>query len=330
MNQLDKPSYTVFINSNDKVSGTNNNANYQINWSDFLPNNVDKYKLVFSFQTAGGYYKDNFSNFQISAIGITTTPSFQCAVASIYSSSSNTTSILISVISGFLMNGNYVTINGTSYNIINSTVTTIGQVLYISGNPVVTVNTTYYGGVYTSVTANTIANYTGSLTTGQTINYNNNSFLIMSISNLYTNSTILLVKGTPTSLLLPFGVQLFASNKTTYNGCEINVNLGVTSYSFDSTSLSQSYTIGYGFRDIQTSSSNSNCFSTFYMQNPPKTILKPNQNLINIQIFNNSYVYMNSTGTLLNNQLLVNTDYFSNALSDMTNYFIVLEFIPII
>ena len=24
--------YTLFINSNNKISGTNNNANYQINW----------------------------------------------------------------------------------------------------------------------------------------------------------------------------------------------------------------------------------------------------------------------------------------------------------
>jgi hypothetical protein len=284
---------------------------------------------VFSFQTAGGYYKDNFSNFQISLIGATTTPSFQCSLNPLYMSSTNTTYILISTLSGILYAGNTVTINGVVCNIIQG-VTAIGQTLVISGVTALTFNTTYYGATYTSLTANTVSNYLGSLTAGQTINYNNNSFLIFAVTNLNTTTTSLVVKGQPTTSLLPTGVQLFASNKTTYNGCEINVNLGVTSYSFDSTSLSQSYTIGYGFRDIQTSSSNSNCFSTFYMQNPPKTILKPNQNLINIQIFNNSYVYMNSTGTLLNNQLLVNTDYFSNALSDMTNYFIVLEFIPII
>jgi hypothetical protein len=326
MNQLDKPSYTVFLNSNDKVSGTNNNANYQINWSDFLPNNVEKYKLVFSFQTAGGYYKDNFSNFQISAIGVTTTPSFQCTVLPIYISSTNLTYIVVTTLTGILYAGNTVTINGVVCNIIQG-VTATGQTLIISGITPVTINTNYYGGVYTSVTANTVSNYTGSLTSGQSINYNNNSFFIFAVNGLNTAATILIVKGTPTALLLPLNVQLFSSNKTTYNGCEINVNLGIKSFSFDSSTLSQSYTIGYGFRDIQTSSSNSNCFSTFYMQNPPKTIQKPNQNLINIQIYNNSYVYTN--GVLLNNQLLVNTDYFSNALSDMTNYFIVLEFIPI-
>jgi hypothetical protein len=247
-------------------------------------------------------------------------------VLPIYISSTNLTYIVVTTLTGILYAGNTVTINGVVCNIIQG-VTATGQTLIISGITPVTINTTYLGGVYTSLTANTVSNYTGSLTSGQSINYNNNSFFIFAVTNLNTTTTSLIVKGTPTALLLPLNVQLFSSNKTTYNGCEINVNLGVKSFSFDSSTLSQSYTIGYGFRDIQTSSSNSNCFSTFYMQNPPKTIQKPNQSLINIQIYNNSYVYTN--GVLLNNQLLVNTDYFSNALSDMTNYFIVLEFIPI-
>ena len=86
-------------------------------------------------------------------------------------------------------------------------------------------------------------------------------------------------------------------------------------------------TIGYGFRDVQISTSNSNCLSTFYMQNAPKTISRPNQNMINIQIYNNSNVYLN--GLLQQNQLLVNTDYFSNPLADMTSYSLVLEIIPL-
>jgi len=50
--------YTLFINSNNKISGTNNNANYQINW-DFLPHDCQNFKVAFSFNTASGYYKDN-------------------------------------------------------------------------------------------------------------------------------------------------------------------------------------------------------------------------------------------------------------------------------
>jgi hypothetical protein len=43
-------SYTLFLNSTDKVSGTNNNANYDVNWDDFLPRDIDYYKVVFLFK----------------------------------------------------------------------------------------------------------------------------------------------------------------------------------------------------------------------------------------------------------------------------------------
>ena len=46
-----------------------------------------------------------------------------------------------------------------------------------------------------------------------------------------------------------------------------------------------------------------------------------------IQIYNNSNVYTN--GLLTQNQLLVNTDYFSNPLTDMTGYSMIIEFIPV-
>jgi hypothetical protein len=56
---LENPSYVVAFNSFDKVSGLNNCATFQINWDDFLPREIQKYKVTFSFQTAGGYYLDN-------------------------------------------------------------------------------------------------------------------------------------------------------------------------------------------------------------------------------------------------------------------------------
>ena len=326
MNQLDKKSYTVFLNSTDKVSGNNNNATYQINWDDFLPRDVDFYKLVFSFQTSGGYYRDNYSQFQISAIGATTTPTFQTAVAPIYNASSNTTSIVISVITNVFYVGNFVIIGGTNYLILQGA-NAVANTMIIQGNPTITLNTNYNGVPYTSITGNTIANYTGSISVGQTINYNGNSFTILNIANLNTNATAIIVSGTPTVALLPLNTLLYASNGTTYNGARIVLNNLGRAFSFDTSSKGPSLTIGYGFRDVQISTSNSNCLSTFYMQNAPKTISRPNQNMINIQIYNNSNVYLN--GLLQQNQLLVNTDYFSNPLADMTSYSLVLEIIPL-
>jgi hypothetical protein len=328
MNQLDKTSYTVFLSSNDKVGGSNNNANYQVNWDNILPRKINKYKLVYSFQTAGGYYKDNYSQFQISAIGTIITPSFSCTLAPIYNASTGYLSLIVTTVTGVLYANNYVTIVGSNYNIIQG-VSGTGQTLIISGNPAGYSGITYYGGPYTSVTANTVTNYSGSVSIGQTINYNTSTFLILNVTLFNTNSTNIILKGTPTTSLLPINTTLYASNNTTYNGCKVVINLGSQSTSFDTANLSQSYTLGYGFRDIQTSTSNSNCLSTFYMQNPPKTINIPNQNIINIQIFNNSNVYNSTTGNLQSNQLLTNTDYFSNPTSDMSSYSMILEFIPI-
>ena len=54
--------YNIYISSNDKMSGKNNNATFQINWNDFLPRNYKYYNVTFSFQTAPGFYKDDTTN----------------------------------------------------------------------------------------------------------------------------------------------------------------------------------------------------------------------------------------------------------------------------
>jgi hypothetical protein len=68
-NVLDKITYTLVLDSDDKVSGTNNNATFNINWAAFLPMKYSYYKVIFNFQTVGGYYKDGvmgiFSNARI-------------------------------------------------------------------------------------------------------------------------------------------------------------------------------------------------------------------------------------------------------------------------
>ena len=54
----DKTTYSLIVNSTDKLSGTNYDAIYQINWNDFLPERYDKFKVTFTAQTAGGFYVD--------------------------------------------------------------------------------------------------------------------------------------------------------------------------------------------------------------------------------------------------------------------------------
>ena len=58
--------YNFYINSMDKLAGsTNNNASFNILWDNILPkDNINFYKVSFSFQTSAGYYKDTVSGTQ--------------------------------------------------------------------------------------------------------------------------------------------------------------------------------------------------------------------------------------------------------------------------
>jgi hypothetical protein len=165
---LEKASYTLYLNSNDKVSGNNNNATYEVHWNDFLPERYDCYKVIFSMQTSGGYYKD-----------------------------------------------------------VNPNIYSTGKVVF---------------------------------------------------------------------------------------------NFGGKSFSYDTSTKSESLTLGYITRDPQATTTSSNILSCFYCQNAPKIINRCTTNLFTIQVFN----------TQTNpNVLLVNTDMSGNALADMTSYTMLIEFLPI-
>lgn len=55
---MDNSTYSLIINSVNKIDGSNNNATFDIHWEDFLPKEYNMYKVAFNFQTVGGYYKD--------------------------------------------------------------------------------------------------------------------------------------------------------------------------------------------------------------------------------------------------------------------------------
>ena len=55
---LEKPSYTLYLNSLDKIDGSNNNCRFNVIWDSFLPRDFSFYKVYFSFYSVGGNYKD--------------------------------------------------------------------------------------------------------------------------------------------------------------------------------------------------------------------------------------------------------------------------------
>ena len=234
---LEKTTYNLYLSSNDKVSGTNNNATYEINFNDFLPTKYDTYKVIWNLSTVGGLYKDSTSvNINVNAIistGVTTL------------SFASTTNIFVGMsVTGLNIPSNtYVTakINSTTITISNQT--------------------------------------TGSIPSGTTISFTG----------------------------------------AIYAGAKVYCNFGGTSYSFDTSTKGPSQCIGYIIRDPQGTTTSSNTLSCFYSQNCPKTINRPNQNILTIQIFNSQtpLVYF------------CNTDASGNALADCTPYNLIMEFLPI-
>jgi hypothetical protein len=55
-------SYTLYLSSLNKISGSANNADFNINWDTFLPRKWDYYKVRFTFLSKGGYFFDSISN----------------------------------------------------------------------------------------------------------------------------------------------------------------------------------------------------------------------------------------------------------------------------
>ena len=105
-----------------------------------------------------------------------------------------------------------------------------------------------------------------------------------------------------------------------FNGGKVVMNTLGKTFSFDTASKSVSHILGYIQRDVQSTTSNSNSLAAFYLQSPPKTINRPNQNLITISIYN-----------ITNGILLTDTSQFTPTalLPDMTPWNMILEFTPI-
>jgi hypothetical protein len=254
-NSLETKSYTLYLSSNDKVSGTNNSATFNINWDAFLPREYDTFKVSFSFQSGGGNYLD-----------------------SKFSGTSNAASIT---------NGVLTLPTGTSLSTtqgVAAPAIRIGQLISGSGTGGTITSPTYILSYGTASASNVVGTY----------NITNNGQTITNITNLQGNQV--------------------------FSGCKIQMNLLGRSYSLDSYTTSPSITLGYAQRDIQTSSSSSNSFSTFYLQFPPKTVSRPTEQAITVNLYNLNYSSIP----------LVDTDNYGNKTTDSTPWNIILEFVPVL
>ena len=273
----DSTSYSLVINSADRVSGTNNNATYQINWRDFLPDNFDTYKMAFSFQTIGGYYSDGLFSTNGNNVGYTASSPINGAVVT------GATSLVVS--------------SGTNF--------AVGQVIVCSvGIP--------SGTLITNVSTNTITFNTA------------------------------LTAPIPNTGLIIYGFTTANMNTATFSSARVILQNQGRSFSFDTQSKGPSSNIGILQRDIQLATSKSNSLSCFYCQNPPRTLARPNQNMMTINIMN-SYSFSggiigySSSGVPIYSTASTNQNFLTDTnatgsiqSTDMTGYTMLLEFIPII
>jgi len=257
-NSLETKSYTLFLSSTDKISGTNNNATFNINWDSFLPRDYDTYKVSFSLQTAGGLYKD--SSFYVTPAAYNTT----------------TATIVNNILTFTSANLSAQTFSGNL---------AIGQLITGYKTDASPITKTYY---ITGMNGNT-GSYTG----------NANYYITNNGENITLNT--------------------FQGNQI-FSGLKLQLNFKGRSYSFDSSNESQSNTLGFAQRDIQTGNSSSNSFSTFYLQFAPKTISRPTDNQITLSFYNLNYP----------NVFLTDTNTTGSQLSDMTGWNIILEFTPVL
>ena len=107
-----------------------------------------------------------------------------------------------------------------------------------------------------------------------------------------------------------------------YSTAKVLVNFGCKTFTYDTNTKSGSMLLGIVQRDIQTGTSPSNNFSCYYLWNPPKSIARPENSSLSIQIVNPSNTvapyYLNDTNTSG-----------SSVAIDMTSYTIMIEFVPL-
>ena len=271
---VDATTYSLVINSVDRISGTHNNATYSVNFQEFLPP-CQNYKLAFSFQSSGGYYSDGLYSNAGPGLGYTVNIASNAVAAS-------------------------------GVNIIP-----LANVLNVVVGMIVTSPLGIQSGaIVTAINANTV-----------------------------TISSV-------TTVALPIGTAFYFylaanMNQATFSSARVLFLNQGRSYSFDTSTKGPSTNIGVLQRDIQTTTSRSNSLSCFYCQSPPRSLARPENNLLTISVMN-SYSFSGGItsytaagvpnySTITTNQNFL-TD--SNAggcqiLQDMTPYTMIIEFIRI-
>ena len=300
----DKKTYSLVISSQDKIQGTNNNATYFVNWRDFLPD-------------------DDVTNYKVNFSFQSTAGSYVDGITKIPTSTAGGVSRLITNAPSASATGtNSVGVGGTNMN-YNTLVGTIYQGQYI---------VCYNAGM---------EGYVNCFPTGTVVLANTGSVLSLSNGCVYpitVSSKIYLLNPPNAAPALPV-----LANPVCFNSARIVLNTNSKSYSFDTVNKAQSTNLGIITRDVQTTQSRTNSLSS-KIDNLPRTIVRPSDNMLTVQVFNNAVFaggitsYSDKTPNTFsivatNKNYLTDSDTWGTSINpytnDMSDYNLYLEFTPL-
>ena len=220
---------------------------------------------------------------------------------------------------GYYADGSYLKTYGTG-----ATGTTTSSAFTLAGS-----NTIAVGAASGTVTVGMVVNCPGVLSGTTVIAYTPGTSVTLSQPTF---------AGMPTSTVVSYYYATDVNN-VNFSAARIAMSTGTRSFSFDTSTKAPSINLGIIQRDIQTSQTKSNTLSSFYCQNPPRTIGRPNQNLVTIIIYNNCFFQGGTTSTIgptysttpTNMNLLTDTlSNGSNFVADMSAWTMLIEFIPVV
>ena len=270
-------SYVVVLNSNNKTTGTNNQAQFNIDYS-FLPKNFQYYKMNYSFQSAGGVYSDEIIEFGGSTSGNILTISVVETVSGVTqfcALNSRLTSMMSNVT---VPNNTYITAYGSSsvgaLGTYTLSQTPASDILALSatgsltsGSNVITFATSRTGILGMFVTHST------NLTAGTRI-------IAGSGTTWYMNKT---ATGTHTSQTM----NLYPAFQAKLNNSTANIHMdfGCKSYIYDNANNGPSQYIGVAQR--YSHGTGSNFFNLWYEQMPSQILnIHNSTGVINTTIYN--------------------------------------------
>lgn len=267
--------YVLVLNSNQKVYGTNNQSQFNVDFS-FLPKNFQYFKMNYSFQSSGGVYKDQILEFGGSTSGNTLTVStYDTAITGqLCALGSRLSSMMSNVI---IPNNTYISSVGTGVGLLGTYTlsrTPDSDILGISGTGTITAGSNVVTfSIGRSGLVGMFITHSGGLTAGTRIIGGSGTTWYMSKVALTTNTA-------QTMNLYP----AFQA-KLNYSTANIHMDFGCKSYMYDNAINGVSSYVGVAQRYNQGVASNH--YNLWFEQMPSQVLSIHNSTgIINTTIFN--------------------------------------------